>query len=295
MFNKNYELDHFHHLNSHSSIHIRSDAFFDAKTKDVCARFSSQRRGYPPSQRVLPADPLKTSQIPSQIPFIQPEIQFLCQLHRTPLKLEAVGRGEPGLSVPCRRHHTPSYGSNETQRKNKWISEQVSIYFITSEIAYLRWAGERRRETKHREAELGGEKHVRTNTFGIQMGDEERKRRGGEKWRGWERERENDGGSGEEKPQKARTDPVNIAKSVCSACLDRARSIKPRERSFSSPRDPGRAIPTSPMCTLLLPIIRCASPNSYFLPFHRGEFRFCQLKRRSVSPGVLCRRVRLTI
>lgn len=65
------------------------------------------------------------------------------------------------------------------------------------------------------------------------------------------------GGSGEEKPQKARTDPGNIAKSVCSACLDRARSIKPRERSFSSPRDPGRAIPTSPMCTLLLPIIRC--------------------------------------
>ena len=111
------------------------------------------------------------------------------------------------------------------------------------------------------------------------------KRERGEREREKERETEteDDGESGEEKLQKARTDPGNIAKSVCSACLDRARSIKPRERSFSSPWDPGRAIPTSPMCTLLLPIIRCASPNSYFLPFHRGEFRFCQLKRRSVS------------
>lgn len=105
----------------------------------------------------------------------------------------------------------------------------MSIYFITSERAYLR------------ETQSKRDKASELNMFGIERG----------------RKRMSSGGSGEEKPQKARTDPGNIAKSVCSACLDRARSIKPRERSFSSPRDPGRAIPTSPMCTLLLPIIRC--------------------------------------
>lgn len=94
---------------------------------------------------------------------------------------------------------------DEMQRKNKWISEQVSIYFITSEIAYLRGVGSERE--KHRERNVGekasSNEHVRDTDRGWREEESER-------WRGLrERERERERMT-EEAVKRSRRKPVRI-------------------------------------------------------------------------------------
>lgn len=133
----------------------------------------------------------------------------------------------------------------------------MSIYFITSERAYLR------------ETQSKRDKASEPNMFGIE--------------RGREREREWVVG---EAVKRSRRKPVRIlviSRKVFAQLVSTELGALNRESVLS--RLPGiRGERYRPLqCVHFCSRLYVASPKGYLLPFHRGEFRFCQLRRRSVS------------